>query len=831
MRITFKNGRFIARDSYEHHTQLKDRGWQYDGGSKVWYRDGSNLASAYFAVRQFRHFMDASARAEAERIEHVAQEMITASHALSADIDIPAPEGKSYLPFQRAGINYALKNPDVILGDEMGLGKTIQTIGVANADPEVTSVLVICPASLKLNWLREFEQWGTRGWTIAVAGNKKYDRFIDSAHVVIINYDLLSRYRERLTAWEWGMVVFDEAHYLKNKRTQRSSIVFGCNERQAIARLARQEFPGAEGSFISWDYKISHIQARLRDEPGLADELLALIKPGLIGRRRIFITGTPIPNRPVELFPILQQTDPLGLGKNYTEYVTRYCAGHQDGWGRWQVKGASNLDELQEGLRATCLVRRLKKDVLGDLPDKFYQLVEIEAKGNLGKLVRQEEEADKRNRKTVEVIRQELSEYGKDHSSQRYRETVNRLREAEGAMFSEMARIRRELAVAKVPSVIEHIHAIFDDGAEKLVVMGHHREVISALKIEFPEAAVIHGEVNSNQRQVEVDRFQNDPACRLFIGSIAAAGVGITLTAASIILFAEQDWSPGVMKQAEDRCHRIGQKESVVVQTLVVDGSLDATMAKNLSRKEAVIECALDAAPEQYRQIEPGSREKRATTWGVEKAETISSPSFAPGQVEAIHRCLKLLAAADEDRASEVNARGFSKFDGDRGHFLAERLELTPEEAGEGLHIITKYKRQLPPELYQAALGLETAQSLSDQSIMEPPPKASEMKVVTESPTQDTGKQEIPREREPKRKRGRPRRDETQPLPTATQRVKRSIDALVEAGGKRLMLRLTPEGYNALKAIMTAEGIDTETSAINRSLVERAHQLLGMPTK
>jgi SNF2 family DNA or RNA helicase len=146
-----------------------------------------------------------------------------------------------------------------------------------------------------------------------------------------------------------------------------------------------------------------------------------MIQPGLTGLRRIFVTGTPIPNRPAELFPFLQQIDPEGMGKSHDKFVFRYCDAKYDTWGHLNTKGASNLDELQERLRATCLVRRLKKDVLDDLPDKFHQIVEIEATGSLWRLAKQEVEADKRNKETIANIKRTL-EGIKDLTSQEYKD-------------------------------------------------------------------------------------------------------------------------------------------------------------------------------------------------------------------------------------------------------------------------------------------------------------------------------------------------------------------------------------------------------------------------
>ena len=167
-----------------------------------------------------------------------------------------------------------------------------------------------------------------------------------------------------------------------------------------------------------------------------------------------------------------------------------------------------------------------------------------------------------------------------------------------------MAIIRKELAIAKIPFVIEYVQNMLDEG-EKVVVMAHHREVVDQIQAEFGLAAVkLYGGMSEVEKSANVDRFQADPSCRVFIGSIHAAGVGITLTAAQKMLFAELDWTPANMLQAEDRIHRIGQQGNALIQQLVFDGSLDAKMADTLVRKMEVIERALDKSADDDEPIE-----------------------------------------------------------------------------------------------------------------------------------------------------------------------------------------------------------------------------------
>jgi SWI/SNF-related matrix-associated actin-dependent regulator 1 of chromatin subfamily A len=159
--------------------------------------------------------------------------------------------------------------------------------------------------------------------------------------------------------------------------------------------------------------------------------------------------------------------------------------------------------------------------------------------------------------------------------------------------FEEMAALRHATAVAKIPHVIEHVRGCLEN-VDKLVVFVHHHDVANALLEAFPNAALVTGEIKPGSRTAQVDQFQHDPNCRVFIGSIQAAGVGLTLTAAQLAIFAELDWVPGNINQAEDRLHRIGQLGSVLIQHLVFVDSVDSYMANMIIDKLETIEAALD---------------------------------------------------------------------------------------------------------------------------------------------------------------------------------------------------------------------------------------------
>lgn len=395
---------------------------------------------------------------------------------------------------------------------------TIQVLGAINLDTSIRSVLIICPASLRLNWLREAERWLTRRfWHHVVFSSYPPPAVAD---FVVVNYERARdpATRQALMSREWDLLVCDESHKLGNPKTQQSAAVLGRN---------------------------AHALAERR--------------PGLVTRaKRIWmLTGTPLKNRPLELYPVVHALAPKEF-PTQKAFASRYCG--------WDGTGATNLEELQTRLRSTIMIRRLKKDVLKDLPSKRRQLIELNSDKVKGLLL-QEEMA--------------------------YSEAVARLKEP-GLAWGAIATLRKETALAKVPHVIAHVRDLLEE-TDKVILWAHHHEVVARLREAFDgQAVTFTGLTPMIEREEAVRRFQTDPSCRVFIGSITAAGTGITLTASSNAVFAELDWVPANITQAEDRCHRIGQAESVLIQHLVYDGSLDARMAKTLIEKQRIADLALD---------------------------------------------------------------------------------------------------------------------------------------------------------------------------------------------------------------------------------------------
>jgi SWI/SNF-related matrix-associated actin-dependent regulator of chromatin subfamily A-like protein 1 len=447
---------------------------------------------------------------------------------------IPSPAGLSYFPFQAEGIYFALSRPGTLLADEMGVGKTVQAVGVINADPTIGKVLIVCPASMRIPWRRELERWLVRPLNVGVVGVDRLngeELFLHS-QVVIINYDRLHNFKALLQSCQWDLAILDECHYCKSPEARRTKAAIG-------------------------------IQAR----------------------RRMALSGTPLQNRPAELLPMLTWLDPIHWPKSgWHDYALCYCRAFWNGFA-WDTTGASNLPELASRLRETVMIRRTKSEVLPELPPKFRSVIEISPTAHLKAIVQREMDAFIQVERTRQPAKEE------------YTRAAKRLGvDYERIDWEHLSAARHQTALAKVPLVVEFVQEALESGSGKITIFAHHRDVVANLAdglVKFSPVSLVGG-MSPEAKQAAIDTFQNDPTCRVFIGNIEAAGVGITLApASSHAVFAELSWVPAELTQCEDRLHRIGATGSILIHHLVLEGSLDAIMVRILIAKQAVLDSVL----------------------------------------------------------------------------------------------------------------------------------------------------------------------------------------------------------------------------------------------
>jgi SWI/SNF-related matrix-associated actin-dependent regulator 1 of chromatin subfamily A len=443
--------------------------------------------------------------------EEAALQFREQSGRVSSDLEVPTPEGLVYFPFQRAGVEFLASRSAALLADEMGTGKTIQIAGLLNL-LRPRKVLIVVSASMKIIWALELRKWLV-DTQIPIMILKGQTKPLDLPHdgIWIVNYELLGRFRPEIVSEPLDLMVLDEAHYIKTRTSART--------------------------------KLAHLFSRC-------------------AKRKILLTGTPLLARPAELWSLLHFLAPADW-PNFYRFAHRYCAPVRTEWGT-DYSGASNLEELNARLRSRLMMRRLKADVLAQLPPLTRALVPLSISGN-------------------QALNEAVESAGYD--------PFNLPPGLSGSdiPFDCIARIRHELGQLKVKPAIEFIREQTEGYESKLVIFAHHRIVLTQIAAALPGAVLVTGETPLADRTAAIERFSNDPSTRFFVASIHAMGVGVTLSAASQAIFVEQDWTPGILRQAEDRLHRIGQQQSVLIQYLVVPDSIDVNIMRTVIAKMEVI--------------------------------------------------------------------------------------------------------------------------------------------------------------------------------------------------------------------------------------------------
>lgn len=588
------DGQFIAfagRDcTYEERRFFVHANWRYERGLQAW------VTSNYADALELQDFAFGAAKEYIENTEMIRAESVAGSMAEDYDGEFPCPEGEAYLPFQKAGIAYALDGPDTLFADPPGLGKTVQAIGVHNSR-EAKNILIICTASLKINWSREWIKWDVHSKTVGIAGSRSRSKTVDGftktwtdhewpeTDVVIINYDMLETFDRQIKEKEWDLLIVDECHHLKGLQTVRTKCVFGGRKKP------RKD---SSGKIVKSYVDFLPIRAKTR----------------------LFLTGTPILSRPAELWVLIRACDPNGLGRDYDAFVTEFCDAVHNGF-MLDVSGAGNEEKLQELLRSRFMVRRDKRSVLKELPDKLREIITLphdklkrpikKEKSRIEAALSAYEEVvgldssrdDFWYITAIDKLAAALGETldAQDPDNLDWDAAVRQLSEPEQILFTEISTAREEVALAKVDMVVEHVAKLVDS-EEPVILFAYHKSVIAALKEQLEKlglrVGVITGATPANKRQGIVDQFQAGEL-DVILGNIIAMGEGYTLTRARFVVFAELDWVPAKIEQAEDRAWRIGQLNAVLVQHLVVDGSIEARMVLALLEKMKVISDVLDA--------------------------------------------------------------------------------------------------------------------------------------------------------------------------------------------------------------------------------------------
>ena len=429
------------------------------------------------------------------------------------NIDYSKYDHRPPLSHQKEAIEKLVSTRRFILADDMGLGKTTSTI-IAALETGAKKILIVCPASLKINWEREIANYSDR--TCYIAEGKKFSTESD---FVIVNYDILKNFHNKedkdnslLLQSKFELVILDEAHMVSNAQAQRTKLI---------------------------------------------NDFTKNVK------RVWLLTGTPMTSRPINYYNLLNLIE-SPVAQNWMAYAIRYCQGFQFRAGNrkvWNVTGASNLEELRDRTSKQIL-RRLKENVL-DLPDKII---------------------------TPVYLRTSSKEY-KDLMGEYYEWLENKKEESSSltVQFSKIMKVRKVIANEKVKDTIEFVQNIIDQG-KKVIIFTNFTDTLQLIHSHFgKESVYLDGSCNKVQRQYAVDQFQENEKIKVFVGNLKAAGVGLTLTAAEVVIMNDLSFVPAEHAQAEDRAYRYGQKNNVLVYYPIFENTIEGVIYDILNKKKKVI--------------------------------------------------------------------------------------------------------------------------------------------------------------------------------------------------------------------------------------------------
>eukprot|EP00746_Dinoflagellata_sp_MGD_P137699 gnl/MRDRNA2_/MRDRNA2_71462_c0_seq1.p1 gnl/MRDRNA2_/MRDRNA2_71462_c0~~gnl/MRDRNA2_/MRDRNA2_71462_c0_seq1.p1 ORF type:complete len:715 (-),score=158.26 gnl/MRDRNA2_/MRDRNA2_71462_c0_seq1:51-2048(-) len=472
-------------------------------------------------------------------------------------------EERPVMQFQKDGIRFGIaREGRCLIGDDMGLGKTMQALAIIAQYMDEWPALVVAPSAVRLVWREQAQFWLSH---VLDADDvqvlcRGQDAIKQSTKLVIISYDLLARnekFQRRADGQFFQVVCVDESHFIKDFKSQRT---------KAVLKICKS------------------------------------------ARRCVLLSGTPAVNKAAELYTQLQAVLPSKSMPSLKAYRDRYCQTDvQHFGGRTIIKyvGAKNKSELNAFLVGTVMIRRLKSDVLKQLPPKSRQRIVLDpTKIDKGKMARLKD----------------LIQEGKylDDS---------------GSALAGLPNVFRVTAEAKLEAVKDYIEYLLNVSDDlKFLVFAHHQVMLDALQGKMEETHTkfirIDGQTQLNKRAACVDQFQKDASTRVALLSITACGQGLTLTAAQTVVFAELYWVPGQMIQAEDRAHRIGQDHTVDVHYCIAEQTLDAKIFHMLNKKSMDTTGILDGSEQTMLPYSKIKALKGDTLSKVSDAATASASSI-----------------------------------------------------------------------------------------------------------------------------------------------------------------------------------------------------------
>lgn len=451
---------------------------------------------------------------------------LAASHATESGLVVPCPKERAPHPYQLAGVEYALSLGVSYNADEMGLGKSMTGVLLANYI-KAQRGLVICPAHLRINWSREILLWSAPEppTFLNITDLHKPFRSSNGPEWLILSYEEAIKFaavlrwdRISTRAKHFDIIIVDEAHYIKEFTSARSVQILGTKQTRPILDT---------------------------------------------GRKTLFLSGTPLPNKAQEFWPILRSCAPHLISDclHHDAFANMFGYLIESKFGAPKIIGSKNEKELYFRLRSGFMVRRLQDEVDIQLPKEIQNLIVFPADGGLKSIIEKESA----------FTAKEIIEHGIPDGSP-------------------LADIRKELGIAKIPLVLQDVRHLLDGGLKKVVVFAHHREVVKTLyeRLQPYGAVMIIGGMSDKARQKAVDTFKESDNIRVVVGNETAAGTGTSFVSTNVVVTAEQSWVPGENDQVSKRVCRIGQIEPrTYTRHILVQGSLDALILSCAARKKS----------------------------------------------------------------------------------------------------------------------------------------------------------------------------------------------------------------------------------------------------
>ena len=533
------NGDFSMFISFPYDTRIIDIIREFP--TRYWHPDEKEWE---VPALQIDRLMDKFANFE---VDLTGQELL-----VKKEVEVPKDFKFKTKPFEHQikGFNFGLNHQNWLLGDEQGLGKTKQVIDIAIAkklSEHYKHCLIVCGVNgLKWNWREEIKTHSNEESYILGQRLKRGKITIGSTNDKIKDLDIL------LTSPE----TISEYFLITNVESLRNDDIVA-----KLSELCKNKSIGI----------IAADEVHKMKNP-TSQQGKGFLK--LNSECKIAMTGTPLMNTPLDLYIILKW---LGYEKHsFYAFRNHHCV--MGGFGGYEVIGYKNMDELREQLDEIML-RRLKEEVL-DLPEKTYIDEYVEMKGKQEQIYKEVTMEIKANIDQISIAPNPLAE-------------LIRMRQATGYTGILSSTIKES---AKLDRMEELVDDAVNNG-KKVVIFSNWTQmtlpIYNNLAVKY-QGTYITGEVDSDQRQEHVKRFQNDDDCKFIVGTIGAMGTGLTLTAGTVVIFLDEPWNKALKDQAEDRCHRIGQNNNVTIYTLLTKNTIDERIHELVERKGALSDAIVD---------------------------------------------------------------------------------------------------------------------------------------------------------------------------------------------------------------------------------------------